>query len=47
MTMEMEMKKFKYMLDIDTVRNSSQKLGVLRGGFRGLGVQKTPRCPAG
>ena len=30
----MEMKKFKYMLDIDILRNSSQIfLGVLRGAF--------------
>ena len=31
------------MLEIDTLRNDSQKyLGVLRGGFEGLGVQKIP-----
>ena len=30
----MEMKKFNYMLEIDILRNSSQKiLGVLRGAF--------------
>ena len=30
----MEMEKFKYMLEIDIIRNSSQnKLGVLRGAF--------------
>ena len=30
----MEMKKFNYMLEIDVLRNSSQKnLGALRGAF--------------
>ena len=30
----MEMKKFNYMFEIDTLRNSSQNLlGVLRGAF--------------
>ena len=30
----MEMEKFKYLLEIDILRNSSQKnLGVLRGAF--------------
>ena len=30
----MEMEKFKYMLEVDILRNSSQKdLGVLRGAF--------------
>ena len=30
----MEMKKFKFILEIDILRNSSQKdLGVLRGAF--------------
>ena len=37
-------KNFTYMLEIDFLRNDSQKyLGILRGDF---GVQKTPRRPA-
>ena len=32
----MEMKKFNYMLEIDILSNSSQKLGVLRVGFLGF-----------
>ena len=36
------------MLEIDILRNSSQNIvGVLKGDFWGLGVQKTPRRPAG
>ena len=36
------------MLEIDNLRNDSQKyLGVLEFFFEGLGVQMTPRCPAG
>ena len=34
----MKMKEFNSKLEIDILRNSSQKY---------LGVQKTPRCPAG
>ena len=37
----MEMKKLNYMLEIDILRNSSQKfLGVLRGIFQGFGCPK-------
>ena len=37
----MEMKKFNYMLEIDILRNSSQKfLGVLRGAFSVFGCPK-------
>ena len=37
----MEMKKIKYMLEIDILRNSSQIfLGVLRGAFSGFGCPK-------
>ena len=37
----MEMKKINYMLEIDILRNSSQKnLGVLRGAFSGFGCAK-------
>ena len=37
----MEMKKFKYMLEIDILRNSSQKhLGFLRDAFYGFGCPK-------
>ena len=37
---------FEYMLEIDILRNSSQKtLGVLRGAFQGFGCPK--RRPAG
>ena len=45
----MEMKKFNYMLEINVLRNSSQKsLGALRGAFLGVWVsKKTPRRPAG
>ena len=36
------------MLHIHILRNSSQKLGVLKDAFcKGLGVQKIPRRPAG
>ena len=43
-----EVEKFNNMLEIDIFRNSSQRsLGVLRDGFEGLGVQMTPRGPAG
>ena len=42
----MEMKKINYMLEIDILRNSSQNiLGVLRGAFKGLGVQKDTQTP--
>ena len=44
------MNKFNYMLEIGTLRNSSLILGVKReggGSFKGLGVQKMPRHPAG
>ena len=38
-----EMKKFKYMLEIDILRNSSQKnLGVLRGAFKGCVSKRRP-----
>ena len=44
----MEMKRFNYLLEIDILRNSSQidwvSLGLL---FKGLGVQKGTRHPAG
>ena len=45
----MEMKKFNYMVEIDILRNSSQKkIGCPDGCFfKGLGVQKTPRSPPG
>ena len=45
----MEMKRFNYMLEIDILRNSSQKLmGVLRGAFSVFGhVQIDNRRPAG
>ena len=37
----MMMKKFNYMLEIDILRNSSQKnVGVLRGAFEGFGCSK-------
>ena len=37
----MEIKKFNYMLEVDILRNSSQKsLGVLRGAFKGFGCPK-------
>ena len=42
----MEMEKFNYMLEIDILRNSSQQfLGVMRGAFKGLGVQKDTQTP--
>ena len=42
----MEMKKFNYVLEIDILGNSSQIfLGVLRGAFLGLGVQKDTQTP--
>ena len=47
----MEMEKFKYMLEIDILRNSSQRnMGVLtpEGCFLRVWVsKKTPRRPAG
>ena len=45
----MEMKKFNYMLEIDILRNFSQKnLGVVRGAFLRVWVsKKTPRHPVG
>ena len=45
----MEMKKFNYMVEIDILRNSSQKkVGVLMGVFLRVWVfKKTPRRPAG
>ena len=37
----MEMKRFNYMLEIDILRNCSQKyLGVLRSAFYGFGCPK-------
>ena len=37
----MEMKKINYTLEIDILRNSSQKIvGVLRGAFSGFGCPK-------
>ena len=36
----MEMIKFNYMLEIDILRNSSKKVGVLRGAFEELGCPK-------
>ena len=44
----MEMKIFNYMLEIDILRNSSQRnwvSGLLL--LKGLGFQKMPRDPAG
>ena len=42
----MEMKKFNYMLEIDILRNSSQKNWVPWGMlFKGLGVQKDTQTP--
>ena len=41
-----EMKKFNYKLEIEIFRNSTQnKLGVLRGSFKGLSVQKGIQTP--
>ena len=40
------MKQFNYILRINILRNSSQKnLGVLKGTFKGLGVQKDTQMP--
>ena len=36
----MEMKKFNYMLEIDTLRNSSQKIGCAEGCFLRVWVSK-------
>ena len=42
----MEMKKFNYMLEIDILRNSSQKnVGVLMGVFKGFGCSKDSQTP--
>ena len=42
----MMMQKLNYMLEIDIFKNSSQKdLGVLRGAFKCLGVQKDTQTP--
>ena len=44
----MEMEKFKYMLEIDILRNSSQKIGCPEGYFLRVWVsKKIPRRPAG
>ena len=46
----MEMEKFKYILEIDILRNSTQNIkGVLSGTFKGpvWVSKKTPRRPAG
>ena len=44
----MEIKKNNYKLEIDILRNfQHKKLGVLGVLFKGLGVQKMLRCPAG
>ena len=42
----MDMKRFNYLLEIDILRNSSQKvMGVLRCAFEALGVQKGTQMP--
>ena len=42
----MEMKNFNNRLEIDILRKSSEiVLGVLRGAFKGLGVQKDTQMP--